>query len=38
MTDEEILDNYIDLKDSCLDETERKQVMKMLHEYKDVFS
>ena len=26
------------MKDSCLDETERKQVMKMLYEYKDVFS
>ena len=38
MTDKEILDKYIDLKDSCLDETERKQVMKMLHEYKDVLS
>ena len=38
MTDKEILHKYIDLKDSCLDKTERKQVMKMLHEYKDVFS
>ena len=38
MTDKEILDKYIDLKDSCLDERERKQVMKMLYEYKDVFS
>ena len=38
MTDKEILDKYIDLKDSCLDKTERKQVMKMLYEYKDVFS
>ena len=38
MTDEEILDKYINLKDSCLDEKERKQVMKMLYEYKDVFS
>ena len=38
MTDEEILDKYINLKDSCLDEQERKQVMKMLYEYKDVFS
>ena len=28
MTDEEILDKYINLKDSCLDEKERKQVMK----------
>ena len=38
MTDEEILNKYINLKDSCLDEKERKQVMKMLYEYKDVFS
>ena len=38
MTDEEILDKYINLKDSCLDEKERKQVMKMLYEYKDVLS
>ena len=38
MTDKEILDKYINLEDSCLDEQERKQVMKMLYEYKDVFS
>ena len=38
MTDKEILDKYIDLKDSCLDKTERKLVMKMLYEYKDLFS
>ena len=38
MTDKEILDKYINLEDSCLDEKERKQVMKMLYEYKDVFS
>ena len=38
MTDKKILDKYIDLKGSCLDETERKQVMEMLYEYKDVFS
>ena len=30
MTDEEILGKYINLKDSCLDEKGRKQVMKML--------
>ena len=33
MMDKEILDKYIDLKDSCLDELERKQVMEMLYEY-----
>ena len=38
MTEEEILDKYSHLEDSCLDEKERKQVMKMLYEYKDVFS
>ena len=38
MTDKEILDKYINLKDSCLDVKERKQVIEMLYEYKDVFS
>ena len=38
MMDKEILDKYINLKDSCLNEKERKQVMEMLYEYKDVFS
>ena len=38
MTDEEILDKYINVKDSCLDKKERKEVMKMLYKYKDVFS
>ena len=38
MTDKEILDKYINLMDSCLMEQERKQVMEMLYEYKDVFS
>ena len=38
MTDKEILDKYINFKDSCLDEKERIQVMKMLYKYKDVFS
>ena len=38
VTDKEILDKYINLKDSCLDEQERKQVMEMLYKYKDVFS
>ena len=38
MTDKEILDRYINLKDSCLNEKERNQVMEMLYEYKDVFS
>ena len=38
MTDKEILDKHINLKDSCLDEKEKEQVMRMLYEYKDVFS
>ena len=38
MTDKEILDKYMNLKDSCLNKKERKQVMEMLYEYKDVFS
>ena len=38
MTDKEILEKYIDLKESCLDESERMQVMEMLYNYKDVFS
>ena len=38
MTDKEILDKYINLEDSCLNEKEIKQVMEMLYEYKDVFS
>ena len=38
MTDKEILDKYINLEDSCLDEKERKQVMEMLYDYKDIFS
>ena len=33
MMDKEILDKHINLKDSCLDEKEREQVMKMLYEY-----
>ena len=37
MMDKEILDKYINLKDSCLTEQERKQVMELLYEYKDVF-
>ena len=38
MMDREILEKYIYLKDSCLDDSERKQVMEMLYDYKDVFS
>ena len=38
MMDREILDKYIDLRDSCLDDSEKEQVMEMLYDYKDVFS
>ena len=38
MTDKEILDKYIDLEKSCLTEKERKEVMEMLHKYKEAFS
>ena len=38
MMDKEILDKYINLKDSCLTEQEIKQVMELLYKYKDVFS
>ena len=37
MTDKEILDKYINLQDSCLNEEERKQVMEILCNYKEVF-
>ena len=38
MMDKEILDKYIDLKESCLDEIEREQVIAKMYDYKDVFS
>ena len=38
MMDKEILEKYIDLKDSCLDDLEKKQVMEMFYDYKDMFS
>ena len=38
MTDKEILDKYIDLKNSCLTEKEKKEVMEMLYKYNDAFS
>ena len=36
--DQEILDRHVDLRNSCPDDSERKQVMEMLYEYKDAFS
>ena len=38
MTDREILEMYIDLKNSCLDKEEKVKVMDMLFKYKDTFS
>ena len=38
MTDQEILDKYTDLEKSCLTEEEKKEVMAMFYEYKEVFS
>ena len=36
MTDQEILDKYIDLEKSCL--TEKEEIMEMLYKYKEAFS
>ena len=38
MTDQEILDKYIDLEKSCLTQKEKKAVMEMLYKYKETFS
>ena len=38
MTDQEILDKYIDLEKSCLTEKEKKEVMEMSYKYKEAFS
>ena len=38
MTDQEILDKYIDLENSCLTKEERKEVMEMLYKYREAFS
>ena len=38
MTDREILEKYIDLRTSCLDEEEKLKVMDLLYKYKDAFS
>ena len=34
MTDQEILDKYIDLENSCLTEEEKKEVMEILYKYR----
>ena len=38
MPDREISDKYIDLDRSCLKKEEKKEVMEILHKYKEVFS
>ena len=38
MTDREILEKYIDFKNSCLDKEEKVKVMDMLFKYKEAFS
>ena len=38
MSDREILDKYVDLENSCLSASVKKQVMDMLYKYKDTFS
>ena len=38
MTNREILEKYIDLKNSCLDKKEKVKVMNMLFKYKEAFS
>ena len=37
MTDQEILDKYIDLENSCLTGEEKKEVMEMLYKYRGAF-
>ena len=38
MTDQEILDKYIDLESSCLTKEKKKEVMEMLYKYREAFS
>ena len=38
MTEKEILENYIDLDNSCLTDSEKMQVRVMIYKYKDAFS
>ena len=38
MTDQEVLEKYIDLENSCLTKEERKDVMEMLYKYREAFS
>ena len=38
MTDKEILDNYIELKGSCLTKWEKQKLRNLIYDYKDAFS
>ena len=38
MTDREILEKYVDLKNSCLSKEEKVKVLDMLYKYKETFS
>ena len=38
MRDQEILDKYLNLENSCLIKEEKKEVMEMLYKYKEAFS
>ena len=38
VTEQEILDKYINLESSCLTEEEKKEVMEKLYKYKEAFS
>ena len=38
MTDQEILDKYINLDNLCLTKAERKEVRELIYKYKDAFS
>ena len=38
MTDREILEKYINLDESCLNDEEKKKVMNILFDYKEAFS
>ena len=38
MTDREILEKYVDLKNSCSNKEEKAKVMDMLYKYNEAFS
>ena len=38
MTDREIVENYINLDNTCLTEKEKEEIMDMLYKYKEAFS